>query len=132
MLLLLMLGLLARLQALLRQTQRAQHLWRQALPLACRHRQLLSAVRYELEKLRCSACGAVFTAPAPDDADKYSPRAKAVIALGRYSLGLPFYRLEQYQALVGVPVADAINMRAGEIPTDTSGRPMLKVPVNGL
>ena len=51
---------------------------------------LLSAVRYELEKLRCSACGAVFTAPAPDDADKYSPRAKAVIALGRYYLGLPF------------------------------------------
>ena len=41
---------------------------------------LLSAVRYELEKLRCSACGEVFTAPAPDDADKYSPRAKAVIA----------------------------------------------------
>lgn len=25
-----------------------------------------------------------------------------------------------------------VNMRAGEIPTDTSGRPMLKVPVNGL
>jgi hypothetical protein len=25
-----------------------------------------------------------------------------------------------------------VNMRAGEIPTDNSGRPMLKVPVNGL
>ena len=25
-----------------------------------------------------------------------------------------------------------VNMRAGEIPTDDSGRPMLKVPVNGL
>jgi hypothetical protein len=75
---------------------------------------LLSAVRYELEKLRCSACGAVFTAPAPDDADKYSPRAKAVIALGRYSLGLPFYRLEQYQALVGVPVADATQWELAE------------------
>jgi hypothetical protein len=25
-----------------------------------------------------------------------------------------------------------VNMRAGEIPTDASGRPMLKVPVNGL
>ena len=75
---------------------------------------LLSAVRYELEKLRCSACGAVFTAPAPDDADKYSPRAKAVIALGRYYLGLPFYRLEQYQALVGVPVADATQWELAE------------------
>ncbi|HWS14282.1 MAG TPA: IS66 family transposase, partial [Rhodocyclaceae bacterium] len=75
---------------------------------------LLSAVRYELEKLRCSACGEVFTAPAPDDADKYSPRAKAVIALGRYYLGLPFYRLEQYQALVGVPVADATQWELAE------------------
>ena len=70
---------------------------------------LLSAVRYELEKLRCSACGEVFTAPmrAEVGADKYSARARAVIALGRYYLGLPFYRIEQYQALVGVPVADA-------------------------
>ena len=75
---------------------------------------LLSAVRYELEKLRCSACGEVFTAPAPDGADKYSPRAKAVIALGRYYLGLPFYRLEQYQALVGVPVADATQWELAE------------------
>jgi len=66
-------------------------------------------VRYELEKLRCSACGEIYTAPMPAAAgtEKYSPRARAVIALGRYYLGLPFYRIEQYQALVGVPVADA-------------------------
>ena len=75
---------------------------------------LLSAVRYELAKLRCSACGAVFTAPTPAGAEKYSPRAKAVIALGRYYLGLPFYRLEQYQALVGVPVADATQWELAE------------------
>jgi hypothetical protein len=70
---------------------------------------LLSAIRYEVEKLRCSACGEVFTAPPPaaSGPDKYSPKARAVIALGRYYLGLPFYRIEQYQALVGVPVADA-------------------------
>ena len=29
---------------------------------------LLSAIRYELEKLRCSACGQVFTAPLPAEA----------------------------------------------------------------
>ena len=75
---------------------------------------LLSAVRYELAKLRCSACGEVFTAPVPAGAEKYSPRAKAVIALGRYYLGLPFYRLEQYQALVGVPVADATQWELAE------------------
>jgi transposase len=70
---------------------------------------LLSAIRYELEKLRCSACGQVFTAKLPVDAgpEKYSPRARAVLAVGRYYLGLPFYRLEGYQAMVGVPVPDA-------------------------
>jgi transposase len=70
---------------------------------------LLSAVRYELEKLRCSACGQVFTAALPEEAgeEKYSARARAVLALGRYYLGVPLYRLEGYQALVGVPVPDA-------------------------
>src|SRR5215468_5907428 len=70
---------------------------------------LLSAIRYELEKLRCSACGQVFTAKLPVDAgtEKYSPRARAVLAVSRYSLGLPFYRVEGYQAMLGVPVPDA-------------------------
>src|SRR5439155_8325079 len=70
---------------------------------------LLSAIRYELEKLRCSACGAVFTAALPAGAgeEKYSARARAVLVLGRYYLGVPLYRLEGYQAMVGVPVADA-------------------------
>ena len=69
----------------------------------------LTALRYELEKLRCSACGQVYTAPLPAAAgdEKYSARARAVLVLGRYYLGLPFYRLEGYQQLVGVPVADA-------------------------
>ena len=70
---------------------------------------LLSAIRYELEKLRCSACGEVFTAKLPEDAprEKYSARARAGLAVGRYYLGLPFYRLERYQAMLGMPVADA-------------------------
>ena len=70
---------------------------------------LLSAIRYELEKLRCSACGEVFTAtvPAGAGAEKYSPRARAVLAVSRYYLGLPFYRVEAYQAMLGVPVPDA-------------------------
>jgi transposase len=70
---------------------------------------LLSAVHYALEKLRCSACGQVFTATAPVEAgaDKYSARARAVLVLGRYYLGGPLYRLEGYQAMVGVPVSDA-------------------------
>jgi hypothetical protein len=70
---------------------------------------LLSAVRYELEKLRCSACGQVFTARLPAEAgvEKYSARARAVLALGRYYLGVPLYRLAGYQAFLGIPVPDA-------------------------
>jgi transposase len=70
---------------------------------------LLSAIRYALQKLRCSACGAIFTAPLPSEAGqtKYSPRARAVLVVSRYYLGMPFYRLEGYQAMQGVPVADA-------------------------
>ncbi|MBI3303014.1 MAG: IS66 family transposase [Deltaproteobacteria bacterium] len=70
---------------------------------------LLSAMRYALQKLRCSACGQIFTASLPTEAseDKYSPRARAVLAIGRYYLGLPFDRLQSSQAILGVPVADA-------------------------
>ena len=64
---------------------------------------LLSAIRYELEKLRCSACGQVFTAtlPAGVGTEKYSPRARAVLAVSRYYLGLPLFRVEAYQAMLG-------------------------------
>lgn len=70
---------------------------------------LLGALRYELQKLRCSGCGQIFTATLPDEAgtEKYSARARAVLALGRYYLGLPLYRLQGYQAMLGVPVPDA-------------------------
>jgi hypothetical protein len=78
---------------------------------------LLSARRYELEKLRCSACGEIFTAKLPKDApaDKYSARARAVLAVSRYSLGVPGYRLQGYQAMLGVPVPDATQGDAIEV-----------------
>lgn len=70
---------------------------------------LLSAMRYELQKLRCSGCGTIFTAPLPSEAGaaKYSPRARAVLVVSRYYLGLPFYRLEGYQAMLGMPMPDS-------------------------
>jgi hypothetical protein len=70
---------------------------------------LLSALRYELEKLRCSACGEIFTAglPAGVGEEKYSAQARAVLAVSRYYLGIPGYRLQGYQAMLGVPVPDA-------------------------
>jgi hypothetical protein len=70
---------------------------------------LLSAMHYELQKLRCSACGEIFTASLPSDVgeEKYSARARAVLVVSRYYLGLPFYRLQGYQAMLGVPVPDS-------------------------
>ena len=70
---------------------------------------LLSAMRYALEKLRCSACGAIFTAGLPGGVgeEKYSARARAVLAVSRYYLGVPGYRLQGSQAMLGVPVPDA-------------------------
>jgi transposase len=69
---------------------------------------LLSAMRYELEKLRCSACGEIFTAGLPEGVgdEKYSAQARAVLAVSRYYLGIPSYRLQGYQAMLGVPVPD--------------------------
>ena len=82
----------------------------------------LSAVRYELEKLRCSACGQIFTASVPvaAGAEKYTARARAILALGRYYLGLPWYRLEGFQAWVGVPVAEATPWDQAELVGDCS------------
>jgi len=81
---------------------------------------LLSAVRYEVEKVRCSAWGQIFTAsvPAAAGTEKYTARARAVLALARYYLGLPWHRLEGFQALVGVPVPDATQWDQGEIVGD--------------
>jgi transposase len=81
---------------------------------------LVSAVRYELEKLRCSACGQIFTAalPAAASPEKYSARARAVLALARYYLGVPWYRVESFQELVGVPVPDATQWDQVEVVGD--------------
>jgi transposase len=85
---------------------------------------LLSAIRYEREKLRCSACGQVFTAALPEAAgeEKDSPRARAVLAVSRYYLGLPLSRLEGYQAMLRVPVPDATQWDQIELVADCGYR----------
>jgi hypothetical protein len=59
--------------------------------------------------LRCSACGEIVTAglPAEASADKYRAQARAVLAVSRYDLGIPGYRLQGYQAMLGIPVPAA-------------------------
>jgi hypothetical protein len=60
----------------------------------------LSAIRYELPKLRCAACGAIFTASLPHVAGpgNYSPRARAIWVVSRSYLGRPFSRVPGYHA----------------------------------
>jgi transposase len=69
----------------------------------------LSAVVYELERLRCNLCGEVFKARAPDGVgeSKYDETAAAMIGMLRYGCGLPFTRLERLQADLGIPLPTA-------------------------
>jgi hypothetical protein len=57
----------------------------------------LEATVFEMERLRCNACGEVFTADEPDTAGpaKYDETAVAMIALLKYGTGVPFKRLER-------------------------------------
>jgi transposase len=66
----------------------------------------LTAKVYQLHKLRCHLCGAVFTAAAPAEAgeQKYDATAGSMIALLKYGSGLPFNRLEGLQWHLGVPL----------------------------
>lgn len=67
---------------------------------------LFTATVYELEKLRCTACGAVFTAAAPTEAglSKHDPSVGIMLALMRYGSGLPMYRMAKWQQYFGVPL----------------------------
>jgi transposase len=66
----------------------------------------LLATIYELERLRCNACGEVFTAQAPDGvgSEKYDETASSMIALLKYGSGLPWNRLERLQQGLGIPL----------------------------
>jgi hypothetical protein len=65
-----------------------------------------SATVYELQKLRCNLCQKIFTAQAPGNIgdEKYDAASGAMIALLKYGSGLPFNRLDQLQASLGVPL----------------------------
>lgn len=69
----------------------------------------LEATVFEMQRLRCNACGQMFTAEAPAaaDADKYDATAIAMLALLKYGAGTPFHRLERLQQQLGMPVPAA-------------------------
>lgn len=66
----------------------------------------LAATVYELDRLRCNLCGEVFTAQEPEGVgpEKYDETTAAMIALLKYGSGMPFYRLEKLEHLLGVPL----------------------------
>ena len=69
----------------------------------------LQTTVFEMERLRCNACGQIFTAAAPESADceKYAATAVAMIALLKYGTGVPFKRLERLQDHLGMPLPAA-------------------------
>ncbi len=66
----------------------------------------LAATVYELDRLRCNLCGEVLTAQEPEGAgpEKYDETTAAMIALLKYGSGMPFYRLEKLEHLLGIPL----------------------------
>lgn len=66
----------------------------------------LAGTVYELDRLRCNLCGEVFTAPEPEGIgpEKYDETTAAMIALLKYGSGMPFYRLEKLEQLLGIPL----------------------------
>jgi len=74
----------------------------------------IQATVYELEKLRCNLCGAIFQAPLPEQiagedrgSRHYDETAKTMMALLRYGCGFALNRLENLQADLGMPLAAA-------------------------
>jgi hypothetical protein len=69
----------------------------------------VEATVYEMERLRCNACGQVFTAEEPEGIglDKYDATATAMIAQLKYGTGVPFTRLERMERQMGIPLPAA-------------------------
>ena len=61
---------------------------------------------YQMQRLRCNLCGEIFKATPPEGIgdEKYDAASGAMIALLKYGSGMPFNRIEQLQASLGVPL----------------------------
>ncbi len=68
---------------------------------------IFQATIFELERLRCALCGALFTAPAPPEAGegKHDSSVGTMLAVLRYGMGQPMYRTDKWQSHFGVPLA---------------------------
>lgn len=64
------------------------------------------ATRYQLQKLRCSVCEIIFTAPLPEGIEdvKYTVSFVAMLMIHKYFMSVPMYRQETLQNYLGVPL----------------------------
>jgi hypothetical protein len=65
----------------------------------------IQATVFELQKLRCHLCGDVFSAEPPEGvgSEKYDATAGSMIAMLKYSMGVPFNREAKFQEGMGIP-----------------------------
>ena len=80
----------------------------------------VKAIIWRLERFRCNLCGALFTPDLPEQAkgDKYDETAISMIALSRYGFGMPFYRLQNLQACLLMPLAASTQWDKVELGAD--------------
>jgi len=71
----------------------------------------LSAEKHIMEQLRCNLCGLLFTAPLDAEIlqdgarqQKYGYSARTIMAVSKFYMGNPYYRQENLQSFMGVPV----------------------------
>lgn len=66
----------------------------------------LSATVFDLQCLRCNLCGEIYSADAPEGVgeEKYDESAVAMVAQLKYGTGVPFYRLDQLEKNLGIPL----------------------------
>jgi len=83
---------------------------------------LAKVTHYALEQLRCGTCGALFTAHLPPEAGQatYAVSLKVNLAVAHYHLGLPFKRIEAFQAMLGMPLPDATQWELVEQVADSA------------
>ncbi len=82
---------------------------------------MAKSTKYQLQVHRCTVCEKYFSAelPAYVCKDKYDAKFKAQLCCYRYTLGVPCYRLQEYQKNIGTPLPDSTQHdKAEEVAND--------------
>jgi hypothetical protein len=66
----------------------------------------VSATKHECQRLRCSACGKIYSPIILAHLQEYKWDQSVAVSLAimHYWMGLPFYRLERFQKMIGAPL----------------------------